>query len=149
MAQSYEHAESSARHFGGVPEDYLPIHEFIDRSKRQVGDVRHRMLMHHTDGVWVCQEVFGRFIQIHDDAGNVLLNKHGKPRRVLVRDIAENHVTEDLGCIPSLSDWTCNTICRTWMGGKKNKFIGREEILNAEVKVPQLQRGTESTEETK
>lgn len=147
MAASYEHAEASARHFGGVPEDYIKIHEFIDRSKRQVGDVRHRMLMHHTDGVWVCQEVFGRFINIHDEDGNLILGKTGKPVRVLVRDIAENHVTEDLGCIPSLADWCNNTICRAWMGGKRNKFIGREQLLDTPVDIPALERGTH--EETK
>lgn len=38
MAPSYMHAEASARKFGGKPEDYLAIHEFIDRTKQSFGD---------------------------------------------------------------------------------------------------------------
>ena len=137
MAQSYVHAEASARHFGGKPEDYLAIHEWIDQFKASLGDVRHRAMLHHAKGPWMAQEVFGRFITVHDE-------KTGQDKRVLVRDIAENHITEDMGCIPSPQDWLCNMTCRTWMGGKRNKFIGREELLDAEVPIPNLSRGDES-----
>lgn len=140
MAQSYVHAETSARHFGGQPEDYLPIHEWIDQFKSTLGDVRHRAMLHHSKGPWMVQDVFGRYINIHDADGNVINNKQGHPKKILVREIAENHIVEDMGCLPSPDDWLCNMTCRTWMGGKKNKFIGREEILNTEVKIPQLQR---------
>ena len=116
--QSYKHAEASARHFGGKPEDYLPIHEYIDQFKDSFGDVRHRAFLHNTKGPWVCQDVFGRTIT----------NSDGK--KIIVRDIAENHITEDLGCIPSPGDWAACMNCVTWMGGKRNKFIGREEMLN-------------------
>jgi hypothetical protein len=144
MAQSYIHAETSARKFGGQPEDYLAIHEWIDRFKSVLGDVRHRAMVHHAQGPWMCQEVFGRFINIHDDSGDVILAKSGKPQKVLVRDIAENHIIEDMGCLPTIEDWLCNMTCRTWMGGKRNKFIGREELLDAEVKIPTLQRSDAS-----
>jgi hypothetical protein len=80
----------------------------------------------------MAQEVFGRFITITD--------KNGDEKRILVRDIAENHIVEDMGCLPSPNDWLCNMTCRAWMGGKRNKFIGREELLNAEVPIPNLQR---------
>ena len=33
MAHSYHHAVSSARKWGGVPEDYLAIHTWFDKSK--------------------------------------------------------------------------------------------------------------------
>jgi hypothetical protein len=45
-----------------------------------------------------------------------------------------------MGGLPSPTDWLCNLTCRAWMGGKRNKFIGREELLNAEVPIPNLQR---------
>lgn len=123
MAQSYVHAETSARHFGGTPEDYIKIHEWIDQYKSTFGDVRHRAMLHHTKGPWLAQEVFGHFIEIID--------KEGKTKRILVREIAENHITEDLGCLPSPGDWLDCMNCVTWMGGKRNKFIGREEMLNS------------------
>ena len=122
MAQSYRHAEASARHFGGVPEDYIKIHEWIDQFKGTFGDVRHRMFLHHARGPWMAQEVFGHYVTITVD---------GKEKKVLVRDIAENHITEDMGCIPSPGDWADCMNCHVWMGGKRNKFIGREEVLAA------------------
>lgn len=122
MAQSYVHAQASARHFGGVPEDYLAIHEWIDQFKSTFGDVRHRAMLHHAKGPWMAQEVFGRFIEV--------TLKDGKLKKVLVRDIAENHIVEDMGCIPSPGDWLECMNCVTWMGGKRNKFIGRDEVLD-------------------
>lgn len=122
MAQSFIHAQASARHFGGKPEDYIAIHEWIDRYKGTFGDVRHRMFLHHAQGPWMAQEVFGHFIEIMKD---------GRIKKVLVRDIAENHIVEDLGCIPSPGDWADCLNCHVWMGGKRNKFIGREEVLQS------------------
>lgn len=142
MAQSYIHAEASARHFGGQPEDYLPIHSWIDQFKSTLGDVRHRAMLHHTKGPWMVQDVFGPYINIHDDEGNLIMTKQGKPKKVLTREIAENHIVEDMGCLPSPDDWLSCMSCVTWMGGKKNKFIGREEILHQVQKVPRLERRT-------
>lgn len=121
MATSYRHAEASARKFGGTPEDYLKIHEFIDSTKRSFGDIRHRSIFHNTNGPWVCQEVFGVFIEI--------VTKSGKKRKVAVREIAENHIIEDLGCIPTLDDWLCNMSCKAWMGGKQNKVMSKDALL--------------------
>ena len=44
MAHPIEHAKSSARRFGGKPEDYQAIHDFFDESKGQVADFRHRAI---------------------------------------------------------------------------------------------------------
>lgn len=122
MAQSYVHAEASARHFGGTPEDYIKIHEWIDQYKSSFGDVRHRAMLHHANGPWMVQEVFGKTIEVIKD---------GKPKRIIVREIAENHIIEDMGCIPSPGDWLDCMNCHTWMGGKRNKFIGREDVFKA------------------
>lgn len=124
MAQSYLHAEASARHFGGKPEDYLPIHEWIDQFKQTMGDVRHRAFFHNTKGPWLAQEVFGHYIEVFDE-------KKQKTKKVMVRDIAENHIVEDLGWLPTPEDWLECMNCVVWMGGKRNRFVGREELLNA------------------
>ena len=123
MANSYVHAQTSARHFGGVPEDYIKIHEWIDQFKQSMGDIRHRAFLHHGKGPWMDQEVFGYYIEVFSQ-------KKGKKIKVMVRDIAENHIVEDLGWIPSPDDWAECMNCLVWMGGKRNKFIGREELLN-------------------
>lgn len=103
---SWHHAQASARKWGGKPEDYIEVHEFIDSSKKILGDVRHRSLYHHTEGVWLCQRIFGRTLTI----GRCL---------VPVRLVAEQHVIEDLGWLPSPADYLDGMPIKPWMSGKK------------------------------
>ena len=42
------HARSSARKFGGKPEDYFELHDFLDSSKQAIADNRHRALTHNS-----------------------------------------------------------------------------------------------------
>lgn len=128
MAQSWKHAESAARHFGGVPGDYIEIEERIDSFKAMVGDVTHRQYLHNSHGPWMMQEIFGRTIT----------NSDGK--QVLVREVAENHIIEDLGWLPSPADWSACMTCKVWMGGRRNKFIGREELLQQALPHPNKSR---------
>ncbi len=90
------HARNSVRKWGGVIEDYLDIHEFIDSSKEHIADHRHRLLLHSTFGIYLAQKMFGI----------VRTNSSGKV--YAVRDIAEDHVLEDLGTIPSVERWLAN-----------------------------------------
>ena len=106
MAHPLKHAESSARKFGGKAEDYLPIHNWFDESKLLLGDFRHRALHHHTEGIFLAEKVFGI----------ALVNSEG--RRVPVRYIGEQHVKEDLGRIPTASDWLSQIQPQRWMYGQ-------------------------------
>ena len=108
---SYFHAVSSAKKWGGDPELYLSVHEFIDSSKRTLGDVRHRSLYHHTEGVWLCQRIFG-----------VTLTTEGG-RKVPVRLVAERHIIEDLGWLPSPADFIAGMPIKPWMSGKQAKTV--------------------------
>lgn len=108
---SYYHAVSCQKKWGGEPEDYYDIHSFIDSSKKIVGDVRHRSVYHHTEGIFLCERIFGTTIET--SAG----------RKVPVRLIAELHVMEDLGWIPSPSDYISNMNLNVWMGGKQHKKL--------------------------
>lgn len=134
---SYYHAKSCAKKWGGTPEDYIEIHEFIDSSKRIVGDVRHRSMYHHTEGIWLCQKMFGRTITVGgrravqtEELSIKILDENppvtgpsweiidnGPIREVPVRLIAELHVMQDLGWIPSPSDYINNMELKQWMGG--------------------------------
>ena len=105
MADPYVHAASSAKHFGGVPEDYIDIHCWFDDSKRYLSDFRHRALRHHAEGVAAAVEKFGTVRTTSDG------------RKVPVRQIGERHVKEDLGTIPSLNDWLLEIQPRRWMAG--------------------------------
>ena len=104
MAHPYPHSESSARKYGGEPEDYLSIHQWFDESKSSFADIRHRALRHHAEGIFLCEQVFGV----------TLTNSAGK--KVPVRFIGEQHVQEDLGWIPSAADWLKEIRPKSWMG---------------------------------
>lgn len=103
MTHTYFHAQSSARVFGGQPEDYLDIHNWLDATKEAFCDFRHRALRHHAQGIFEAERVFGITI----------VNSEG--RRVPVRYICEQHVIEDCGFIPSLSDWLAQIKPEPWM----------------------------------
>lgn len=104
MAHPYHHAVRSARLFGGVPGDYQAIHDWFDESKAHIADVRHRALRHHSEGIFLCEAIFG----------TTLTNSVGKA--VPVRTIGEQHIKDDLGWIPSVKDWLQHLQFRPWMG---------------------------------
>lgn len=129
---SYYHAVSAAKKYGGIAEDYIELENFIDSSKAVIADVRHRSMYHHSTGIFLCQKIFGHTITV---------DKEGKhPREVPVRLIAELHVMQDLGWIPSPVDYIKDMTLKKWMGGS----VRREEILdtifNKSTMVPVLPR---------
>ena len=71
MGDALFHSVSSATRHGGVAEDYLPIHRFLDQTKLYVGDWRHRALLHNTFGVALCEQVFGDFYTRPSDGQKV------------------------------------------------------------------------------
>lgn len=107
MSKPYIHAMSSARRFGGEPEDYLPIHSLMDDSKSALADVRHRAVFHSAYGIFLVEKIFGP----------TRVNSAGKTYSV--RDIAEQHVMEDLGFIPTLEQWMSGAPIEPWMMGKR------------------------------
>lgn len=84
------HCESSVRKFGGELDDYTEIHAFFDQSKLFEPRWKHRALLHHTLGVDLCETKFGHIVTRASDS---------KP--IAVRPIAEQHVLEDLGALPT------------------------------------------------
>ena len=48
MANAHIHSKSSARKFGGTPEDYLAIQIKMDCSKAYISSNIHRALTHHS-----------------------------------------------------------------------------------------------------
>jgi hypothetical protein len=103
MAHCYYHAVSSIRKWGGLPEDYLALHQWFDQSKSILADPRHRALRHHAEGIFMLETLFGATIV------------NGDGRTVPVRLIGEQHVQEDLGFIPSFADWARLIEPRPWM----------------------------------
>lgn len=106
MSKPWIHAESSARRFGGKPEDYIEIHNLMDSSKGAIADNRHRALTHNS---WFLSVILERIF------GVTITNSAG--RRISVRDIGEQHILEDFGkrFIPSAQDYLAEMEFKDWM----------------------------------
>jgi len=110
------HGRLSVKKYGGQIVDYSAIHEFIDSTKIAIADVRHRAILHSAWGIYLCAKVFG----------DTITNSDGK--LVSVRDVAEDHVLQDLGFIPTLERWLGTMPIEGWMSGtvKRTRVISFE-----------------------
>jgi hypothetical protein len=126
MAHPFHHALSSVKRWGGRPEDYQRIHDWFDESKAHLADVRHRALRHHSEGIFLCEQIFG----------NTITNADG--RVVPVRWVGEQHVQEDLGWIPTVKDWLEHMRLAPWMGRN-----GRLPLDDGERKKGEVNHGEE------
>lgn len=105
MAHPYYHAQSSARRFGGVWQDYIEIHRWFDQTKLHLADCRHRLILHNSFGIGLCEQQFG--VTITRPSDGIL---------VPTRAVAEQHVLEDMGGkIPPLEACLRSTKLEPWM----------------------------------
>jgi len=107
MSKPFIHAISSAKKFGGIWEDYIEIHEFMDSSKAVMSDQRHRALTHNS---WfisvVIPKIYGEVFARKSDGG-----------KVSSRNVAEHHVVEDYNnkFIPAATDFLTKIPFVDWM----------------------------------
>lgn len=106
------HAEFSVRRHGGTVDDYLPIHNFLDSSKAVVADMRHRALLHNSFGCYIAEQMFGTYLTL--DNGD----------KISVRAIAEEHIVQDLGRVPSVTDFFDAIPLEDWLPGKSRLTLG-------------------------
>lgn len=106
MAAPYAHAESSAKRWKGVPEDYLDIHQLMDSTKGSFPDNRHRAITHQS---WFTQTIIPKIF------GDVRINSSGI--KYIPKLVAELHVLEDfrMRFMPSVQDYLENMELKTWM----------------------------------
>lgn len=103
------HSNIHAKKYGGVPSDYADIDDFIDSSKQAIADVRHRTILHSAFGCFIVEQVFGR------------TRKNSDGKEYSPRDIAEDHILQDLGFIPTVESYLKNMIIQPWMSGTEKK----------------------------
>lgn len=113
-----QHAQISAKTYGGSWADYIEIHSFLDSSKSASAHFKHRFLLHHAEGVQLAVSIFG----------NKIINS--EKREISMRRILTEHLIEDLGRIVSIEDWA-----RDLMPNRDDKFCKflakkREQIEN-------------------
>ena len=86
---------------------YIPIHEFIDSSSSAFPDIRHRAILHNSFGCHLVERVFGSYATNSDGL------------MYSPRTIAEEHIQDDLGFIPTLSHYLNNMTLQKWMSGTR------------------------------
>lgn len=145
----YTHAVNSARVHGGKPEDYIEIHNFMDISKSAHADMRHRAILHNSLGPYIAEMIFGidyamldklkekfnwndeevaaiteLISSSHSSKSTFIKNSSGE--KVQVRTIAEEHILEDMGKIPSVSEYLNMMPFAEWLSHRKaygNKIV--------------------------
>jgi hypothetical protein len=113
----YLHGRIHAAKYGGNPNDYADIDDFIDSSKATFPDFRHRAILHSAFGCFIVEQMFGR----------TRVNSAGLTYSP--RDVAEDHIIQDLGFIPTVESYLEHMTPQSWMSGtgkqknKTTKFI--------------------------
>lgn len=129
----WEHGKVSVKKWGGAEEDYQVIHDFIDSSKASHPDMRHRAILHSSLGCYITEQVFGTWERKFEGQWwnpfswsswrwvrlPYIVNSDG--RKVQVRDIAEQHIIDDMGRIPTVSDYLDEMPLYNWLGGVPKK----------------------------
>lgn len=118
MSKPYIHALSFARQFKGKPEDYEPIHAFMDSSKAAFPDNRHRCVTHNSFFIGHILEriKFSNSCEpTIDNRFPYIINSDGL--KVSIRDLGEQHILEDYRgkFIPTLGDFLQEMEYKDWM----------------------------------
>lgn len=71
--------------------------------------------------MWLVQEKFGPTISVTKPSGKVV--------QVPTRLVAERHIIEDLGWLPSPADYLKNTPVERWMSGSQRKEVPLSTLL--------------------
>jgi hypothetical protein len=113
IMKPFLHSKIHAKKYGGEPKDYADIDDFIDSSKATMPDVRHRAILHSSFGCFIVEQVFGR----------TRINSAG--REYSPRDVAEDHIQQDLGFIPTVEKYLNNMNIQEWMSGTEKKKVSK------------------------
>jgi hypothetical protein len=102
-----QHARITTYRYGGEWQDWIAIHDWIDRSKAIFPSMQHRMFLHSDFGEWLA-------IRIHGDA---IMSKSGTV--VSTRDLFRDHQVEDLGRVVTLAEWLSEIDSDCWTRRRK------------------------------
>lgn len=94
MAHAYYHALESVASFGGVADDYMPLHDLLDHTQQHIGNFSYRLFLHNTWGIYFIEKLVGE-----------MFTRPSDQVRIPTRLILEQHVREDTRIIPTLAEW--------------------------------------------
>jgi hypothetical protein len=102
-----QHARITAHRYGGEWQDWIAIHDWIDRSKVIFPSMQHRMFIHSDFGEWLTVKIHGEAIGAND--GTV----------ISTRDLFSDHQVEDLGRVVTLAEWLHEVDADYWTRRRK------------------------------
>ena len=111
------HSRKHARKYGGIPSDYHDIDTFIDSSKMAFPDMRHRAILHSAFGCFIVEQSFG------------ITRENSDGLTYSPRDIAEDHILQDLGFIPTVESYLQNMQLQPWMSGTNKSNIKKSTFI--------------------
>lgn len=106
-----------AKKYGGIPSDYHDIDTFIDSSKMAFPDMRHRAILHSAFGCFIVEQVFG------------ITRENSQSITYSPRDVAEDHILQDLGFIPTVESYLQNMQLQPWMSGTNKSNIKKSTFI--------------------
>jgi len=123
-----QHAQISAKTYGGRWQDYIEVHNFLDSSKAACAHFKHRFLLHHIEGIELGVQIFGE----------TLTNSENKI--IETRQLLTEHLIEDVGRVVTVEDWARdllpdpNNSFYTFLAKKRsqietNQIPGENELL--------------------
>lgn len=117
-----QHAQISAKTYGGKWSDYIEIHSFLDSSKAASAHFKHRFLLHHAEGIELAIRIFGE----------IVINSVN--REISTKLLLTDHLIEDVGSIVTIEDWARDLMPK--QNDSFYKFLAkkREQIENNWVK---------------
>ncbi len=102
-----QHALITAHRYGGRWQDWIAIHDWIDRSKALYPSMQHRMFLHSDFGEWLTVRIRGESIKA--EGGTII------PTHTLFQD----HQLEDVGRLITLSEWLREANTSYWTQRRK------------------------------
>ena len=102
-----QHARITAHRYGGKWQDWIAIHDWIDRSKAIFPSMQHRMFLHSDFGEWLAVKIHGEAIGSESGA------------TISTRDLFRDHQVEDLGRVVPLAEWLREITAGYWTRRRK------------------------------
>lgn len=117
-----QHAQISAKTYGGVWTDYIELHNFLDSSKATCAHFKHRFLLHHAEGIELAVRLFGERII------------NSEQQTVSTRLVLTDHLIEDVGSIVTIENWANGLMPKEDVPFYQFLAKKREQILADEIK---------------
>jgi hypothetical protein len=102
-----QHARITAHRYGGEWQDWITVHDWIDRSKVIFPSMQHRMFIHSDFGEWLAVKIHGEAIGANDETV------------ISTRDLFRDHQVEDLGRVVTLAEWLHEIDADYWTRRRK------------------------------